>query len=158
MLVSEGAAGRQTASFPPPFMSLDHLFRMFFCTFTGVSSTELVVGNTAAGEPSCCDLSLLSWLRFGAKILFIYGLCGSRNLSETYRFPLSFDSQLIIPLIQHLRINVYQLTVLNSKLVGLSSPQGGNENVLLDSELVKYKTELEAKKPVGLVFCVFSVV
>lgn len=69
--------------------------------------------------------------------------------------------QLIISLIQHLRINVYQFTVPSSKLVGLSSLQEGNENIPMNCKLlhrftVEYKTELEAKKPVGLVFCVFS--
>lgn len=75
-------------------------------------------------------MSLLSWLQFSAKILFIVCV-GPVTFLKLYAFPLGFNSQLIIPLIQHLRINVYQLTVLNSKLVGLSSPQEGNETILL---------------------------
>lgn len=54
---------------------------------------------------------------------------GPVTFLKLYAFPLRFNSQLIIPLIQHLRINVYKLTVL--KLVGLSSPQEGNETTLL---------------------------
>lgn len=105
-------------------------------------------------------MSSLSWLQFRAKTLVLVCV-GPVTFRKLYAFPLSFNSQLIIPLIQHLRINVYQLTVLFSRLGGLLSPQETNENVPTKCELlqrftVKNKTELEAQKPVGLVFCVFS--
>lgn len=54
-------------------------------------------------------------------------LCGTNNLSKKLAFPLNFGPELIIPLIQHLGIIVSQLAVLNSKLVGLLSPQGGSD-------------------------------
>lgn len=112
-----------------------------------------VVQNNAAAESSCCDLSLLSWLQFRAKMLFIVCL-GPVTFLKLHASPLIFNSQLIIPLIQHLRINVYLFTVLNSELVVLSSPQEGNENILLNCCIdSQSKTRLSLRPRNQLVWC-----
>lgn len=65
-----------------------------------------------------------------------FSLCGTSSISKLYAFPLSFNSQIIIPLIQHLGINVYHLAVLISKLGGLLSPQQGNDIFPRDCKLL----------------------